>query len=80
MKAQELFCTAGQWFTLDQAEKYFRDKVSALNYEILMDHITVPELAKHILGFLEQDGDLIFFTEDGDYRVNHNLGNPRFSN
>ena len=80
MKEQELICTAGQWFTLDQAEKYFRTKVSVLNYEIVKDHLTIPELAKHIEGFLEQDGDLIFFTEDGEYKVKANLDSPRFCN
>lgn len=71
----ELIVTACQCFTIEQAEKHLKGKISLLNWEILMAHITEPELACYIHGFLKENGVLYLFTEDGTYRVNHTNNN-----
>ena len=55
-----IYFTDCQCYTETQAELRLKDKVSALIYPILIEHITKPILAGHIKGFAEQNGmDLI---------------------
>lgn len=42
-------------FTEAQAAQYLKNKVSSLNYEILVAHLCNPELARKVEGFSEQN-------------------------
>lgn len=77
---EKIYITNCMCFTEEQAEQYFRDKVSVLNYEILVANICQPLLSMLIEGFCEQNGVLFIKVGEEMVSVNHNFLNPRFSN
>lgn len=80
MKDEIIYLSAFKCFTKKQAEHYFLNKFSVLNYEILVAHICHPELANLIEGFTEKDGLLYFFIDGKWIKARHNLNHRSFSN
>lgn len=79
MNKLHIYFTRSQCFTVAQAEQHLKGKVSTWNWEVLLDHITVPELAYHIIGFLESEGELHLITDGGIIQVSQSMNNPLFS-
>lgn len=80
MKKTIIYFTDYQCFTEEQAELQFRDKVSVLNYPILVEHITKPMFANIIEGFAEQNGVLFLRIGNEMVSVTNNFRHPEFSN
>ena len=80
MKSKSIHITNCQCYTDEQAEQELRDKVSVLNYPILIKHITEQSLARHINGFAEQDGVLFLMIGDEMVSIANNYSHPTFSN
>jgi len=75
-----IYFTDCQCYTETQAELRLKDKVSALIYPILIEHITKPILAGHIKGFAEQNGVLFLMIDNEMVSVTNNYSHPEFSN
>ncbi len=75
-----IYLTECQCYTEEQAELHLKDKVSAINYPILITHITKPMLAMHINGFAEQNGVLFLMIDNEMVSVTNNYSHPEFSN
>lgn len=75
-----IYFTDCQCYTETQAELRLKDKVSALIYPILIEHITIPTLAGHINGFAEQNGVLFLMIDNEMVSVTHNYSHSEFSN
>ena len=80
MEKTIIYLTDCQCYTEEQAELHLKDKVSALNYPILIAHITKPRLAEHIEGFAEQNGVLFLMIGNEMVSVTNNYSHPEFSN
>lgn len=80
MEKTIIYLTDCQCYTEEQAELYFKDKVSALNYPILIAHITKPWLADNIKGFAEQNGVLFLMIGNEMVSVTNNYNHPEFGN
>jgi len=80
MEKTIIYLTDCQCYTEEQAELQLKDKVSALNYPILIAHITKPVLAKRINGFAEQNGVLFLMFGNEMVSVTNNYSHPEFSN
>lgn len=75
-----IYLTDCQCYTEEQAELQLKDKVSALNYPILIAHNTKPMLAGHINGFAEQNGVLFLMIDNEMVSATNNYSHPEFSN
>jgi len=80
MEKTIIYLTDCQCYTEEQAELQFRDKVSVLNYPILIEHITKPMTANIIKGFAEQNGVLFLMIGNKMVSVTNNYRHPEFSN
>jgi len=80
MEKTIIYLTDCLCYTDEQAELKLKDKVSALNYPILKEHITKPVLASHIKGFAGKNGVLFLMIGDEMVSVTNNFNHPKFSN
>ena len=80
MKENGYCSTNFKCFTTEQAKGDFKEKVSRLNWYVLLSHICNPDLAPSIEGFEEQNGVLFLNVDNEMISVTKNLNNPRFSN
>jgi len=56
----KLILTENTNFTPMEVVDNFSQFVSPVNVSILVDHLSVPELSEFIVGFIEDDGDILF--------------------
>lgn len=80
MEKTIIYLTECKCYTEEQADLQLKDKVSALNYPILIAHITKPMFANRINGFAEQNGVLFLMIDDEMVSVTNNYSHPEFSN
>lgn len=64
MKVENLYVTNGRCYTVEEAEKELRNKVSEENWATLLSNIIRPDRAWAIDGFLEDDGELYLWLGD----------------
>ncbi|MGA2408268.1 MAG: hypothetical protein ABSF81_16165 [Bacteroidales bacterium] len=74
-----VFFTNCKWFTRIEPEEQFGGSVSFLNWQILLAHITILELASYIKGFTEQNGKLFFLIDVTLISIDLNLRSQIFS-
>jgi len=80
MKTDVIYFTGRKCFNKQNAKRQFYGRVSPLNWEILLLHITDPILVTIIDGFAEQNGTLFFLIEGEMISVTLNLNHPTISN